>query len=300
MIITKYSELTDRVTYDEMRKSCSLVSMRNESLRLFFISLLFLSKYAEKYDRIVYAGLGNIEHIWKLSQLFPKCEFEIWDPADIILPISPNITRFREFFTDQDAEKYKKYRKKILFISNIRDTKMSGTFGGPKKETDKVVLSDMQKQLKWCKLMKPKIALLRFRLAWEKGRKNSLHKYLTGTHYLQPYNSLTTDTMLSTSDYDSTQIYDADEYDEKMAAHNLNNVCTVPDDNIWTDYIDQYGIKNRWDNIYALYIVNMYLATKKTYPTKLRKQIIQSIELFLDIVESQNDIHETTTNVVFE
>ena len=295
MITTKYSELVDRMTYDEMRKQCHTSPMQNRNLCRLFMMLLFLSKYANKNDIIVCTGLTSGTHIKILSQLYPKCQFELWDYIEYEVPMTPNVTSHRGILTAEDAKRYTKNGKKTLFISNLRSWHERRKDHETTVKNDAIVMNDMKMQLDACRAMNPKIALLRFRLPWIP----TTCEYITGTMYLRPYGSLSTDTMMSTSDYETTVTYDSQEYDEKLAAHHLSATCSVPEDNRWTNLINQYGIKNRWDNIYSLYITYMYLSTRKDFPQDIQKQHLDTINMFVELVESQDTIYKIATRTVF-
>ena len=89
----------------------------------------------------------------------------------------PNVKIFTHYFTNKIAKTYK--NKNLFFCCDIRNLEISKATENIKK-SNKIVFDDMKFQMDWYKIMKPKKALLKFRLAW-KGNT----KYLDGDIYFQ-------------------------------------------------------------------------------------------------------------------
>ena len=285
----KYSQLTGSMSYDKMKEICKKNNAPNLNIRKmgrFYTELLFLSKYAKKGDRILYVGAAPGLHIWKLADLFPKCDFELWDPLEIKTPDRKNIIKFTAPFTDQDAREYSKYGKKILFISDILNLNVWKSIrNDDSDELYKLVDSDMDAQKKWCQIIVPKIAYMKFRLPYD----GSLCKYFVGTLYLNPYLSVTSEALLSTSDYETLVPYDSEEFDGKISYYHATYRCNEPKKTIWFDIMQENKIKYIHDNIQALKIANMYVMSKKDYPKTKKKQLQACVDFFLESIKDMND-----------
>ena len=302
MIITKLSEILEGVPHHVMRSNCPNRPAHSAVLRLLFMTLLFLSKYAENGDIIVFNGAPSPPHIIELAKLFPECSFEVWNKEEIDGMSGINIVNHGKVLTADDAKMlYKKNNKKILFVSSDHSPDIYMRDGHTKDEVDSVIMGDMQAQMDMCKIINPRKAFLRFQLPWTDERYPSTQKYpyLKGTRYLQLYSPAFTVTVLSTSDYETMEDYDADDYNGKIMAHLMVNVCISPMRNRWTDLIKEHGLDNRWDNIYALYITNMYLSRKDDYPGDTEEMQNKALELFLKLVKSQDTEGSFVNKTVF-
>ena len=289
MIITKYSEITDRESSENIAKLNMIKPMNNDELRLFFIDLLFLTKYAKTGDKIVYIGCSNILYLCILSNMFPDCTFDIWTMAGVEMNPEINMIVNKRIFTDKDASDYKSNSSNILFVSNSCDF------------SDYEIGINMSKQRDWCKIINPKIALLKFRPDIPITSSKSSFEYLTGTLYLQPYSTFSsTDTVLSTSDYESTKEYDITEYNEKLTYHNIFNRKGYAPETRWTPLMREAKIDNKWDNVYALYITYMYLNLTREFPEEIDSTHSMVIDEFLNIVNEISDIDNVVCNMVFD
>jgi hypothetical protein len=137
-----------------------------------------LTRVYEKMDGfgeqvlVVYAGAAPGDHIPILSDMFPECCFELYDPCTFSIDETEKIRVFNRLFTDRDALEYRQRHEKLVFISDIRT--------GIDEES---VWENMLSQRRWHELMTPVISSLKFRLPWGLPMGTSV-KYLDGDIYL--------------------------------------------------------------------------------------------------------------------
>lgn len=268
-MIYKYSQLKERSKYD---KKYDKIIMHFGQLKLLFSEMLFLSKYSEDGNKVLYIGAASGYHISLLADLFPKLTFDLWDAGKFNLEQRDNIKIFHKYFTNSDAQEYKKEGKNILLISDIRNLDIQ-KYRHNMKELDKLITSDMNKQKEWTQIIKPKAAYLKFRLPYEKGTT----EYFDGKIYLQPFSPQSTESRILVTDYNKMKKYDNTEFDEKLAYVN----CCIRGSNdkydMWDKIMDEYNIVNNWDTTYAFYIIAYYLRkqNKGSDVGKLFKEIIE-------------------------
>lgn len=296
MFIYKYSQIPNnhRISYDQSIKICRQArTMHLGQLKLFFSELLFLTMYAKPGYKILYIGAAPGYHTTKLADLFPECQFDLWDPRQFDTESRPNIKIYQDFFTDVSASSYAISNEQILLMCDLRTMKI----GQYKKHNDiekmdDLVDDDMQMQARWCATIKPIQAYLKFRLPYEIPQ----IKYLTGTIYLQPYTKVSTEARLSTNDYTTKIIYDTKEFEEKLAYHNAYNRCQFKQSQsqTWSKIMDQYNLYNNWDNTFALRITHIYLKKIKGISSKK-----ETVKLFLDIVKYHIKRYSDKYDVIF-
>lgn len=122
----KYSQLENRLNYAESKNFFNMKKhiIHIGQLKLMMSDMHFLAKYVdpEREDLIcLVVGSATGEHFKKLSELFPKIMFHLYDPAKFTVVETPKIKLFHAFFTDRDALHYKAINKQVLFISDIRN-----------------------------------------------------------------------------------------------------------------------------------------------------------------------------------
>lgn len=176
--------------------------------KLLLAEVAFLTAHGGKSKTVVYAGASPGTHIQMLLDLFPH-EFHLYDPRPITWR-HPRMTAYEQLFTDADAAAWT--GKDVLFISDIR----AGSDDVP--DRDVVIEEQMLMQQEWCRIMKPAMASLKFRLSWDR---NPHLEYLDGEIHIQPWAPLrSTETRLWT-DCATKTTWDTVKYDEQMFAHNL-------------------------------------------------------------------------------
>jgi hypothetical protein len=183
--------------------------------KLLVCEMQFLAQRGHISNHIVYAGAAPGTHTAVLAQMFPNHTFDLWDPAPFspILEGHPNVILNQKLFSTEVAASYAD--KQVLFICDIRRTEM----GADVKERDEDVLRDMEDQKEWCLAMKPKVAMLKFRLEWADSDK--LQEYFDGEILFQSWAPRrSTETRLITNCTTLKQ-YSTKEYDDQLNFFNL-------------------------------------------------------------------------------
>ncbi len=200
---------------------------------------------------VLYVGAADGYHTNYLAKLFPKLQFELWDPRKFKAIETENVKIYRKYFTDKDAKEYAKNGKKILLICDIRNLDFGKAIKkscGDDEKAEKIVGDDMKFQSDWTKIIKPVYASLKFRLPWCPGKS----KYLDGTIYLQPYSPMGTEARLFTNTYHDIE-YINEDYDQRMAYFNHYTRLTkkYPE---WEKVMAKHKLKNCWDTGLPLYM----------------------------------------------
>lgn len=159
--------------------------------KLFLAVLQFMTLYVDLGDaslpltpKIVYAGAAPGHNIALLSKLFPTCEFHLYDtnPFSTSLDNNPKITMYKQYFTNDDAMKWSREQEAYL-ISDIR----RDIAGKTPADAEKVIQEDMQMQLRWYEIMKPKQAQFKFHLPYSGMGFENTTDYIDGTVYVQAW-----------------------------------------------------------------------------------------------------------------
>ena len=280
-MIYKYSQLKKRISYEESGRRISKIKSENKplhwgQLKLFLSELLFLSMYNKKPYIVLYVGAAEGTHISKLAEMFPQHKFILYDPRKFVLNKLDNIELHNKMFTEEEASKYVKDGKNILFISDIRILDYGESKKNYSEESDELVFNDMKYQMDWVEKIKPYRALLKFRTLYTQDK----FKYFDGTIYLQQYSPPSTETRLLVKDYNKFKIYDAKEFDEKMAYYNC---CIRPQKKSvrWEKVMDKLNLKNTLDMENMLYILEYFLV--KVKGMERDKSDNEVIKLFQDV-----------------
>lgn len=294
-MIYKLSQLLERISYEESRNKAisSTAKLHIGQLKLLYSEILFLTKYSADNDLVIYVGAAPGTHTAFLADMFPNLEFHLWDPGRFEIENRSNITEInKQFFNNEKASRYKNYSKNILFISDIRNLEISQSRKtNDMRKMNKIVTTDMNNQMDWVKIIRPKCAYLKFRLPFAEG----YTPYLSGTIYLQPYSPESTEMRLLTHDYDNLVNYDNVEIEEKMAYFNC---CMRNIGDKFYEYeniMEKYKIKNIWDNAYALAILDYYLRTIKKIESYDKVG-----ELFMDIIKFHSEANPKKFKYLFE
>jgi len=159
--------------------------------KLFLTLLQFMTRYVDLGDassniipKIVYAGAAPGHNIALLSKLFPTVEFHLYDmnPFSDKLNGNPKIKIYKQLFLDVDAGKWTDIAD-VYLISDIR----RDIVGKSTLEAEKVIIGDMQMQMKWYEIMRPKYAQLKFHLPYADLGLDPTTEYLDGTVYNQAW-----------------------------------------------------------------------------------------------------------------
>ena len=171
-------KLSDKNTpYFEKRPHDEMMILKLGQRKLLMNELelytIFLKKFPRENTQVVYAGAAAGFHSTLFAELFPDWIFHFYDtnPFSEELMKYQNIKLYRSYFMDKDAYTYTNRNYKLIFLSDIR----TGTY-------EESVISDMELQKQWCKIMKPDLTMLKFRLPWKNGKTS----YFKGEIYTQP------------------------------------------------------------------------------------------------------------------
>lgn len=295
VLIYKYSQLVERVSYKESKKLYQrrMKDIHLGQLKLLISEILFLTKYAKDGNKIVYVGAAPGFHIYQLAILFPNLTFDLWDPVRFEIKEHKNIKKFNKFFMDQDAKKYQTDGNNILFVSDIRNLKI-GEFRKVKDEKarndeiDQLILDDMERQKVWVQTIQPIASYLKFRVPYETNG----FKYLKGTLYLQPYSPASTETRLLTTNYADMDDYDNKAFDEKLAYFNC--CMRLSEDNRWKQIMDKHHILNIWDNYFTLYVLDYYLRKVKNV-----NDDEAVVKLFNELIDFLKDKYDKKYNIIY-
>jgi len=159
--------------------------------KLLLSEIEFLTKFGRRGKTVVYVGAADGEHDPFLSDLFPDYTLILYDPRDFhpqtvaYAEKYPDRIQIRQqFFTDDDVEEFSK-RDDVLFISDIR-TMPEQVEGMPRVyPSDEDVETDMRRQERWIKEMKPQAYMIKMRLPYYRGGMERKYTYLDGDLYLQ-------------------------------------------------------------------------------------------------------------------
>ena len=208
----------------------------------------------------VYAGSAPGTHILYLAKLFPTIHFVLYDPREFSNKLLKNkemIKTHIQYFTDDTAKEWvasEHLDKTILIISDIRT-------GEPETQTPEKVEErikiDHAWQQTWYHIIKPEMAMFKFRLPWDDEKT----EYLNGDIYIQPYPPATsTETRLIIGKNAGTKIYDNRKYEEQLFY--LNNQVRPMDFPNKMQYIHptrKNGLSNDYDSAAEVYILEQYL-----------------------------------------
>jgi len=179
----------------------------------------FLQEYHKLDNRkkiCVYIGASTGHdkslHTYTLAQMFPEFTFHLYDIHTFYHKLYelPNVQIFQRYFTDKDSIQYK--GKNVFMISDMRDLDIGNA---KNKENigkqNSIVQGDMKMQMKFYQDMKPKSALLKFRLPWLPGKTT----YLDGDIYYQVWQGKhSAETRLVPNG--KMKVYDNTSYEERL------------------------------------------------------------------------------------
>ena len=100
-MIYKFSQLVDRVNFQESNTLRSKKVLHFGQLKLLFSEILYLSKSFNPNSTVVYIGVADDGfHISFLADMFKELNFELWDKAEFGLELRSNIKLINRFFTN--------------------------------------------------------------------------------------------------------------------------------------------------------------------------------------------------------
>jgi hypothetical protein len=231
--------------YDSSYRQTTNIHLGQRKLMLSEIQAL--NKFYQKYNtapHILYIGAAPGIHLLTLSEMFPDVKFTLYDGAkfDRRLHNKPQFDLHEgEYFTDDVCNQLKDKYDNLLLISDIR------LGDDDRNKFQQGVMRDMELQEQWTKILKPKMALLKFRLSYNMKHGDTL-KYLKGDllYGIWP-KPLSGETRLLVTNCTKTQDYDFKSYEEALFYHNKNRrpTCTKTIPEAFAKYISNN------DNIYC-------------------------------------------------
>lgn len=274
--ITYDPEYKTNVKYRQYKQHPNFPSPTCHSLhrgqrKLFISELQLLTNYLPFWDSsaiVLYIGSSPGIHLGLFTKLFPNVKWILVDPrfvqtknVFITKNGEDNFKIIADFF---DIGMAKQYVGKVdFFISDIRIT-----------TTEELISQDMSDQLKWTRIIKPKIAsMLKFRPPYSKVENETVISYMKGKIMFQMWNSLaSTETRLVSTAIDiphnmkinvnhyNDVLYELNRFIRPWVTfklpsreHDLKNVpgfdrchnCTL-EAQIWKDYLSKkHNISNR-------------------------------------------------------
>jgi Poly A polymerase regulatory subunit len=177
--------------------------------KLLLSEIDFLNRYYDSFDKgdkyILYIGASPGQHINYLKKMFPEIKFFLYDRVRTKVTLSDDVIFYKQYFTDEDAEKYKNMN--LFLICDIRNLEVRHHRRKDKSSQttfDEIIYDDMIKQKKWCQIIKPKKAFLKFRVSWDTPQTT----YFDGDLYFQIWSGNTSSEMRLVPDIQSEKIWD--------------------------------------------------------------------------------------------
>ena len=255
-------------------------------LKLFMSELSAFTYYLETSEcsTIIYVGAAPGEHLYVLAKLFEELEFHLYDLAkfDKRLDELNNVKIYNKYFEEEDIKYWKNYPSKVFLISDIRNLTMETKEDeSGKRESERIVWSDMKLQEQWVIDLEPYAALLKFRLpyAYDFILKEGLtRKYLDGTVFRQLYhqdNSSETRLLVKGIGYRDWNLL---AYEQVNHYHNAITRCEVdfknPIDNSDNPIYPEEGLKNKFDATAMTVVIYDYLKKINMTPSEENIKIL--------------------------
>jgi SAM-dependent methyltransferase len=240
-----------------------------------FLTLFLKNNQSTDDIYAIYAGSAPGTHILYLSKLFPTIHFELYDPrvfSSKLLKNTDMIKTHVQYFTHDTAKEWISTNhptKQILFISDIRTATPETQTPA---EVEARVKIDQTWQEDWYHIIKPDMAMFKFRLPWD----DDTTEYLDGDVYIQPYPPPTsTETRLIVGKNAATKTYNNRKYEEQMFYFNNHVRPTEFTNPIQTiNPMNKNGLDNMYDSAAEVYILDQYLKLK---PPKTLNEVKQKI-----------------------
>ena len=307
--IYKYKQLKNRIPYDvasakakeereKEESSNSKQSFHLGQLKLFMCELFFLSRYIN-LDKVIllYVGAANGYHTHLMARLFPQFMFHLYDKTPFHKIYTneplPNVKLFHKYFSHQDAYVYKRKNMNLLFMCDMRDIDIKNAAKNKEEnEIDDIVAKDMEDQMEWAEIMQPCASYLKFRLPWYIKR----YKYFKGRIYLQPYGPLSTETRLYITNHnsDNKKNYNCTKFDERLAYFifflRQEKISTK-----WDKILEKYNIRQKWDNIYSLFICESFLKKSNKRHTQ-----DDTIKFFIKIIDFHQEENKKKYSIIYD
>lgn len=219
---------------------------------------------------VVYAGAAPGDNISILIDLFPSregatVEWHLYDNRPINVRPGANVHLHSELFTDQTAELWSQHKEKVFFFSDIRTSDYAA--GDTLNERgEEQILTDMESQKRWLKIMNPYRAHLKFRLLYHTITSGDVQEYLYGYLFYQPFVAPTSTEMRLVPVRDDRghyhdNPYDLKEYQDRLAYHNARREkirYLLPLIEEKESPLPE-GLDNRYDSVNFLSVMDRYL-----------------------------------------
>jgi hypothetical protein len=267
----------DPRTQYERRQDKFKMSIKWGQLKLLLTELDFLTRYWDpevvEIPQIVSVGAALGTHTILLSKLFPQAQFHLYDPRDFDKGLEnlPNVQMYKQFFTDEDAQKWSG-RSDVYFMCDIRQLEYDrGDLVENKielaKKNEEIVWGDMLMQQGWIFIMKPVKSYIKFRLPYSYDftlKEGDSRPYLDGLVYRQPW-APQTSTECRLVPYDDLRKRDWDfkAHEEMMFYHNT----TLREQTLFKNPLTgddalpapKLGLTSDYDSVLTLVIAQGYL-----------------------------------------
>lgn len=257
----------------------------DNDLRLFSAELNFLNlKYNPTKDKksiCIYIGSSSGNHIPKLISFYPELEYHCYDPIEPSHQLKSfaeksnfaKVLIFQKFFTEEDIIQYQNIDADIYVITDFENHNIKSDLEIKKapnslelrKEKESFLSEDMELQMKWMKLLKPKEACLKFRLPhyYENVSTVDTFSYFQGIVYRTIFSSLkTSECRLFVSDFESTTLWNFKRFDEQMYYYNdvtREKLVVNPITNSESPF---YIYGNTFDQMVFFWILKDYFITR--------------------------------------
>jgi hypothetical protein len=270
--------------------------------KLLMSEILFFSKilnYIDEERTVVYIGAATGTHILLLTSIFPNLKFDLYDPNDFdnVLMGNKNINIYKQFFTNEDAEKYK--GKNVIFISDIRtipvmeETLKNQQYVQIMEET----LKNQEAQKQYVQIMNPYFSMLKFKCPYPEDGKSKYYKYLKGIVYKQvwaPFTSAESRLIISQKDNYTEVNYDIIKHERQLAYFNLARQIDFSNEKI--DFMN-ISLKDFWETLATnvkIFNLDFYLELfvlkdyyKKFFNTEISidryKELVKTITRVLNV-----------------
>jgi hypothetical protein len=220
-----------RLKYRE-HTNCYKITTHHGQRKLLLSEIPFIHQWMrpERKTVVLYVGAASGHHTSILSAMFPAVTFYCYDKApyhgsliQYALRYPQRIILRSEFYTDESHIEFADPETDYLFICDIRTAEKQGSSN--KSEWEKEIVQNMRMQEQWVKLLRPRKALLKFRLPFNDPTRTDTPKslsYLGGDIYPQCWTGQSsTETRLWTDADQPTIEYDCTQYEEVCFYFNL-------------------------------------------------------------------------------
>jgi hypothetical protein len=262
-------------------------------LKLYISELWHLTEFVASANLVVYAGAAPGVHIKHLATLFPSKTFFLFDPRefDAALKRVSNVFIFTGkdgWFNDEYAQLLSRFD--TLFISDIR----SGNVDGPEDNFEECVQRDMNMQMQWTRLMRPKAAMFKTRFPYTPG-KSVFFKPLSERHLRFGVFATRsgTEMRLVVGENPELMEYDNTAYEERLYYFNrFTRVCKYePKVSGYTrphKMMQMIGLDDCWDCRAMRQVCLDYLAKRRGVTAPLG-QVVETTELVSALRECKDE-----------